>query len=62
MIYVGAQKNMGPAGIAVVIVRDDLMGQALPITPSIFDYKIQAENGSMLNLSIAIFFHNFWRR
>ena len=49
LIYAGAQKNMGPAGIAVVIVRDDLIGQALPITPSIFDYKTQAENGSMLN-------------
>ncbi|MCX7109446.1 MAG: 3-phosphoserine/phosphohydroxythreonine transaminase [Proteobacteria bacterium] len=49
LIYAGAQKNMGPAGIAVVIVRDDLIGQALPITPSIFDYKTQAENGSMIN-------------
>lgn len=49
LIYAGAQKNMGPAGIAVVIVREDLIGHALPITPSIFDYKVQAENGSMLN-------------
>ena len=49
LIYAGAQKNMGPAGIVVVIVRDDLFGQALPITPSIFDYKVQAENDSMLN-------------
>jgi phosphoserine aminotransferase len=49
LIYAGAQKNMGPAGIAVVIVREDLMGQALPSTPSVLDYKTQADNGSMLN-------------
>jgi phosphoserine aminotransferase len=49
LIYAGAQKNMGPAGIAVVIVRDDLIGQTLPGTPSIFDYRKQADNGSMLN-------------
>ncbi|HYE34530.1 3-phosphoserine/phosphohydroxythreonine transaminase [Methylocaldum sp.] len=49
LIYAGAQKNMGPAGITVVIVREDLVGQALPGTPSIFDYKKQADNGSMLN-------------
>src|SRR5882757_8757471 len=49
LIYAGAQKNMGPAGLTIVIVRDDLIGQALPITPSAFDYKQQAENDSMLN-------------
>jgi phosphoserine aminotransferase len=49
LIYAGAQKNMGPSGIAVVIVREDLIGQALPATPSILDYKKQADNGSMLN-------------
>ena len=49
LIYAGAQKNMGPAGICVVIVRDDLVGQAMPGTPGIFDYQKQAENGSMLN-------------
>jgi len=49
LIYAGAQKNMGPAGITVVIVRDDLIGEALPGTPSIFDYQQQADNGSMLN-------------
>ncbi|BBL74374.1 3-phosphoserine/phosphohydroxythreonine transaminase [Methylomagnum ishizawai] len=49
LIYAGAQKNMGPAGIAIVVVREDLLGQTLPFTPSIFDYKKQAENGSMLN-------------
>ena len=48
-IYAGAQKNAGPAGITVVIVREDLLGRALPITPSILDWKNQAENGSMLN-------------
>lgn len=49
LIYAGAQKNMGPAGITVVIVRDDLLGKTLAGTPSIFDYQQQAENGSMLN-------------
>lgn len=49
LIYAGAQKNMGPAGITVVIVREDLLGHARPGTPGILDYKVQAENGSMLN-------------
>ncbi|PZP64777.1 MAG: 3-phosphoserine/phosphohydroxythreonine transaminase [Azospira oryzae] len=49
LIYAGAQKNIGPAGLAIVIVREDLIGAALPITPAIFDYKVQAENESMLN-------------
>ena len=49
LIYAGAQKNMGPSGLTVVIVRDDLLGHALPITPSAFNYKLQAENDSMYN-------------
>jgi len=49
LIYAGAQKNFGPSGLVLVIVREDLLGQALPGTPTIFDYKQQAENGSMLN-------------
>ena len=49
LIYAGAQKNMGPSGVTVIIVRDDLIGHALPITPSAFDYKQQADNDSMLN-------------
>jgi phosphoserine aminotransferase len=49
LIYGGAQKNIGPAGATIVIVRDDLIGQALPITPSAFDYKQQADNDSMYN-------------
>ena len=49
LIYGGAQKNIGPAGLTIVIVRDDLIGQALPATPSAFDYKQQADNDSMLN-------------
>jgi len=49
LIYAGAQKNIGPAGLTIVIVRDDLIGQALAITPSAFDYKQQADNDSMLN-------------
>jgi phosphoserine aminotransferase len=49
LIYAGAQKNIGPAGLTVVIVRSDLIGHALPTTPGVFDYKIQAENDSMYN-------------
>ncbi len=49
LIYAGAQKNIGPAGLTIVIVREDLLGHALPITPSAFDYKQQADNDSMLN-------------
>lgn len=49
LIYAGAQKNIGPAGVTIVIVRDDLIGQAMPNTPGIFDYKQAAENESMLN-------------
>ncbi|QSA95552.1 3-phosphoserine/phosphohydroxythreonine transaminase [Methylococcus sp. EFPC2] len=49
LIYAGAQKNMGPAGLVLVIVREDLIGHALPGTPSILDYKQQAEHHSMLN-------------
>jgi phosphoserine aminotransferase len=49
LIYCGAQKNIGPAGLTIIIVRDDLIGHALPITPSAFDLKQQADNDSMLN-------------
>ncbi len=49
VIYGGAQKNIGPAGLTLVIVRDDLLGRALPITPSAFNWKEQAAAGSMLN-------------
>ena len=45
----GAQKNLGPAGLTLVVVREDLLGHALPICPSAFDYKIVAENQSMYN-------------
>jgi phosphoserine aminotransferase len=49
LIYAGAQKNIGPAGLTIVIVRDDLIGQAAAATPSVFDYKIEADNESMYN-------------
>ncbi len=49
VIYAGAQKNIGPAGLTLVIVRDDLIGHAAPGTPSTFDYKVQADNDSMYN-------------
>ncbi|MBL8380798.1 MAG: 3-phosphoserine/phosphohydroxythreonine transaminase [Burkholderiales bacterium] len=49
LIYGGAQKNMGIAGLTVVIVREDLIGQALPTTPWVFDYKAQSEAESMYN-------------
>ena len=49
LIYAGAQKNIGPAGLTIVIVREDLIGQAMPVTPSVLDYKVQADNGWMPN-------------
>ena len=49
VIYGGAQKNMGPAGLTLVIVRDDLLDRALPITPSAFHWQEQAASDSMLN-------------
>ena len=49
VIYAGAQKNIGPAGLTVVIVREDLLGRARRDTPSVFDYAVQAKNDSMFN-------------
>lgn len=49
LIYAGAQKNIGPAGLTIVIVRDDLLGRAMANTPEVFNYKIQAEADSMIN-------------
>ena len=49
MIYAGAQKNIGPAGLTVVIVREDLLGDALDITPTMFNYSTMSEGGSMYN-------------
>jgi phosphoserine aminotransferase len=49
LIYAGAQKNVGPAGLTIVIIREDLMGQPLPGTPSMLDYKVHADAGSMYN-------------
>jgi len=49
IIYAGAQKNIGPAGLALVIVREDLLGRARRETPGVIDYKTMAENDSMWN-------------
>ena len=49
LIYAGAQKNIGPSGLTVVIVRDDLLGRARAVTPSVFDYRAVADEGSLLN-------------
>ena len=49
LIYAGAQKNIGPAGLTIAILRDDLIGQVLPKTPVMLDYKTHAENESMYN-------------
>ena len=49
LIYAGAQKNIGPAGLVLVIVREDLLGHAMTHTPNVLDYKLMAENDSMLN-------------
>jgi phosphoserine aminotransferase len=49
LIYAGAQKNIGPAGLTIVIVREDLLGKAQKGSPSVLDYQLQAQAGSMLN-------------
>ncbi len=49
VIYAGAQKNMGPAGLTVVIIREDLIGKARDITPTMFNYQIHAEKDSLYN-------------
>lgn len=49
VLYAGAQKNMAPAGLTVVIIREDLIGNAMDITPTMFNYKTHADNGSMFN-------------
>lgn len=49
MVYAGAQKNMAPAGLTIVIIRDDLIGHARDITPTMLNYQTHADNGSMFN-------------
>jgi len=49
LIYAGAQKNIGPSGLVVVIVREDLLGHARSACPTMLDYKVAADNGSMYN-------------
>jgi phosphoserine aminotransferase len=49
LIYAGAQKNIGPAGLCVVIVREDLLGRACSLTPAVFNYGLVADDNSMLN-------------
>jgi len=49
LAFGGAQKNLGPAGLTLVVVRDDLLGHALPACPSAFNYKMVADNQSMYN-------------
>ena len=49
LIYAGAQKNVAPAGLTIVIVREDLIGNADPSTPTMLDYKAMADNNSMYN-------------
>jgi phosphoserine aminotransferase len=49
IIYAGAQKNVAPAGLTIVIIREDLLGKALPITPTMFNYQTHAEENSLYN-------------
>lgn len=49
LFFAGAQKNMGPAGVTVVIIREDIIGEPMDITPTMFKYKIHAENKSLYN-------------
>lgn len=58
LIFAGAQKNLGPAGVTVVIVRDDLIGNAMDFTPTMLNYKTHADEGSLYNTppTFAIYF------
>lgn len=49
ILYAGAQKNVAPAGLTIVIIREDLIGKAMDITPTMFNYETHSENGSMFN-------------
>lgn len=49
MLYAGAQKNVAPAGVTIVIIREDLIGNAMDITPTMLNYSTHADNGSMFN-------------
>ena len=49
LLFAGAQKNLGPAGVTLVIVRDDLIGNQMDITPTMFNYQIHADNASLYN-------------
>ena len=49
ILYAGAQKNVAPAGLTIVIIREDLIGSAMDITPTMLNYKTHSENGSMFN-------------
>ena len=49
LVYAGAQKNLGPAGLTLVVVREDLLGKPLAGTPTLYDYQIHAQNDSMYN-------------
>lgn len=49
VVFAGAQKNIGPSGITVVIVREDLIGHAIKETPSVLDFKVNADNNSIAN-------------
>ncbi|HHZ05364.1 MAG TPA: 3-phosphoserine/phosphohydroxythreonine transaminase [Clostridiales bacterium] len=49
MLYAGAQKNLAPAGLTIVIIREDLIGNAMENTPTMLNYQIHADNGSMFN-------------
>lgn len=49
VVYGGAQKNVSPAGVVIVIAREDMLGNARDVTPTMLDYKVQADHGSMYN-------------
>jgi phosphoserine aminotransferase len=49
VLYAGAQKNVAPAGLTIVIIREDLIGKAMDITPTMLNYQTHADNGSMFN-------------
>lgn len=61
VVYAGAQKNIGPAGVTVVVVREDLLGSPLPICPTVFDFTIMAKDNSLHNTPPCFAIYVTWR-
>ena len=59
LVYAGLQKNLGPSGLALVLVREDLLGLALPQTPKLLDYQLAHEQRSLANTTSVFYLRHF---